>query len=93
MERPKPSKWKNTSESFLCPRFFLSSCGNLYFPRAVIAMKGKWKSVSRAMVEKGFSVPPQQCEDKFNDLNKRYKRVNDILGKGTRRARRGGEGP
>ncbi|KAH0891077.1 hypothetical protein HID58_053506 [Brassica napus] len=36
-----------------------------------------------AMVEKGFSVSPQQCEDKFNDLNKRYKRVNDILGKGT----------
>lgn len=45
--------------------------------------KGKWKSVSRAMMEKGFSVSPQQCEDKFNDLNKRYKRVNDILGKGT----------
>ncbi|KDP29238.1 hypothetical protein JCGZ_16627 [Jatropha curcas] len=45
--------------------------------------KGKWKSVSRAMMEKGFYVSPQQCEDKFNDLNKRYKRVNDILGKGT----------
>ncbi|GAB4833495.1 hypothetical protein Ancab_031739 [Ancistrocladus abbreviatus] len=45
--------------------------------------KGKWKSVSRAMVEKGFKVSPQQCEDKFNDLNKRYKRVTDILGKGT----------
>nr|CAD1831246.1 unnamed protein product [Ananas comosus var. bracteatus] len=26
---------------------------------------------------------PQQCEDKFNDLNKRYKRLNDILGRGT----------
>ncbi|KAL0344735.1 UNVERIFIED_CONTAM: hypothetical protein Sradi_4304800 [Sesamum radiatum] len=35
------------------------------------------------MTEKGFNVSPQQCEDKFNDLNKRYKRVNDILGKGT----------
>ncbi|KAG0485685.1 hypothetical protein HPP92_009549 [Vanilla planifolia] len=45
--------------------------------------KGKWKSVSRAMMEKGFYVSPQQCEDKFNDLNKRYKRVNEILGKGT----------
>ncbi|KAL9241551.1 hypothetical protein vseg_015653 [Gypsophila vaccaria] len=45
--------------------------------------KGKWKSVSRAMMEKGFYVSPQQCEDKFNDLNKRYKRVNDLLGKGT----------
>lgn len=45
--------------------------------------KGKWKSVSRAMMEKGHYVSPQQCEDKFNDLNKRYKRVNDILGRGT----------
>ncbi|KAJ9559284.1 hypothetical protein OSB04_013898 [Centaurea solstitialis] len=34
-------------------------------------------------MERGFYVSPQQCEDKFNDLNKRYKRVNDILGKGT----------
>ncbi|VAH58006.1 unnamed protein product [Triticum turgidum subsp. durum] len=31
--------------------------------------KGKWKSVSRAMVENGFKVSPQQCEDKFNDSN------------------------
>ncbi|XP_074368991.1 uncharacterized protein LOC141709008 [Apium graveolens] len=45
--------------------------------------KGKWKSVSKAMMERGFFVSPQQCEDKFNDLNKRYKRVNDILGRGT----------
>lgn len=49
----------------------------------MLQKKGKWKSVSRAMMEKGFFVSPQQCEDKFNDLNKRYKRVNDILGKGT----------
>ncbi|XP_042481534.1 uncharacterized protein LOC122061989 [Macadamia integrifolia] len=49
----------------------------------LLQKKGKWKSVSRAMMEKGFFVSPQQCEDKFNDLNKRYKRVNDILGKGT----------
>ncbi|KAI3683840.1 hypothetical protein L1987_84355 [Smallanthus sonchifolius] len=49
----------------------------------VLQKKGKWKSVSKAMMEKGFYVSPQQCEDKFNDLNKRYKRVNDILGKGT----------
>ncbi|KAK6147125.1 LOW QUALITY PROTEIN: hypothetical protein DH2020_018037 [Rehmannia glutinosa] len=48
----------------------------------VLQKKGKWKSVSRAMMERGFYVSPQQCEDKFNDLNKRYKRVNDILGKG-----------
>uniref|UniRef100_A0A8R7PP10 Myb/SANT-like DNA-binding domain-containing protein n=1 Tax=Triticum urartu TaxID=4572 RepID=A0A8R7PP10_TRIUA len=44
--------------------------------------KGKWRSVSRAMVEKGFKVSPQQCEDKFNDLNKHYKRVVDLLGRG-----------
>ncbi|KAF5784120.1 putative transcription factor Trihelix family [Helianthus annuus] len=49
----------------------------------VMQKKGKWKSVSLAMMERGFYVSPQQCEDKFNDLNKRYKRVNDILGKGT----------
>ncbi|XP_030453814.1 uncharacterized protein LOC115675346 [Syzygium oleosum] len=52
-------------------------------PGGLLQKKGKWKSVSRAMMEKGFYVSPQQCEDKFNDLNKRYKRVNDILGKGT----------
>lgn len=44
--------------------------------------KGKWKSVSRTMGEHGFTVSPQQCEDKFNDLNKRYKRVVDLLGRG-----------
>jgi hypothetical protein len=49
----------------------------------ILQKKGKWKSVSRAMFERGFNVSPQQCEDKFNDLNKRYKRVNDILGRGT----------
>lgn len=45
-------------------------------------LKGKWKTVSKMMVSKGCMVSPQQCEDKFNDLNKRYKRLNDILGRG-----------
>ncbi|XP_073052543.1 uncharacterized protein [Primulina eburnea] len=49
----------------------------------ILQKKGKWKSVSRALMERGFYVSPQQCEDKFNDLNKRYKRVTEILGKGT----------
>ncbi|XP_047312079.1 uncharacterized protein LOC124915409 [Impatiens glandulifera] len=49
----------------------------------MLQKKGKWKTVSKAMMERGYYVSPQQCEDKFNDLNKRYKRVNDILGKGT----------
>ncbi|KAK6938285.1 Myb/SANT-like DNA-binding domain 4 [Dillenia turbinata] len=45
--------------------------------------KGKWKSISRVMAERGCYVSPQQCEDKFNDLNKRYKRLNEVLGRGT----------
>lgn len=45
--------------------------------------KGKWKMVSKLMMQKGCYVSPQQCEDKFNDLNKRYKRLNEILGRGT----------
>lgn len=48
----------------------------------ILQKKGKWKSVSRFMMDKGCYVSPQQCEDKFNDLNKRYKRLNDILGRG-----------
>ncbi|KAK4354740.1 hypothetical protein RND71_026934 [Anisodus tanguticus] len=51
-------------------------CNNLH-------KKGKWKSVSKVMAERGQFVSPQQCEDKFNDLNKRYKRLNEILGRGT----------
>lgn len=49
----------------------------------VLQKKGKWKTVSKIMIGKGCHVSPQQCEDKFNDLNKRYKRLNDILGRGT----------
>ncbi|KAJ0612293.1 putative transcription factor Trihelix family [Helianthus annuus] len=50
--------------------------------RKCLHKKGKWKTVSKIMVSKGCQVSPQQCEDKFNDLNKRYKRLNDILGRG-----------
>ncbi|KAK8572203.1 hypothetical protein V6N13_047818 [Hibiscus sabdariffa] len=50
---------------------------------AAIQKKGKWKSVSKVMAERGYHVSPQQCEDKFNDLNKRYKKLNDMLGRGT----------
>ncbi|XP_078441179.1 uncharacterized protein LOC144711131 [Wolffia australiana] len=50
---------------------------------SLLQKKGKWKSVSSVMAERGFFVSPQQCEDKFNDLNKRYKRLTDILGRGT----------
>ncbi|XWS67611.1 hypothetical protein CRYUN_Cryun04dG0020600 [Craigia yunnanensis] len=44
---------------------------------------GKWKCVSVVMVERGYHVSPQQCEDKFNNLNKTYRRLNDLLGRGT----------
>nr|CAD1831370.1 unnamed protein product [Ananas comosus var. bracteatus] len=51
---------------------------------SALQKKGKWKTISRLMLERGgCRVSPQQCEDKFNDLNKRYKRLNDILGRGT----------
>ncbi|PPR98262.1 hypothetical protein GOBAR_AA22410 [Gossypium barbadense] len=49
----------------------------------ILQKKGKWKTVSKIMISKGCHVSPQQCEDKFNDLNKRYKKMNDILGRGT----------
>ncbi|KAF7064457.1 hypothetical protein CFC21_070759 [Triticum aestivum] len=49
---------------------------------AMVHKKGKWKAISKVMGERGCNVSPQQCEDKFNDLNKRYKRLTDILGRG-----------
>ncbi|KFK42100.1 hypothetical protein AALP_AA2G210700 [Arabis alpina] len=45
-------------------------------------LQGKWKLVSKAMEERGYHVSSQQCEDKFNDLNKRYKKLNEMLGRG-----------
>lgn len=49
----------------------------------LILKKGKWGKVSKVMAERGYYVSPKQCEDKFNELNKRYKRLIDILGEGT----------
>lgn len=57
------------------------ACGRKQSP--ALQRKGKWKMVSRSMMQRGCYVSPQQCEDKFNDLNKRYKRLNEILGRGT----------
>lgn len=50
---------------------------------ALLQKKGKWKSISKVLAERGCFVSPQQCEDKFNDLNKRYKRLTELLGRGT----------
>ncbi|CAA2933968.1 Hypothetical predicted protein [Olea europaea subsp. europaea] len=44
-------------------------------------VKGKWRAISNSMVERGYIVSPQQCEDKFNVLNKKYKRLNEMLGR------------
>ncbi|XP_027924747.1 uncharacterized protein LOC114182159 [Vigna unguiculata] len=60
-----------------------SDCGGARRKITVLQKKGKWKSVSKVMAERGYRVSPQQCEDKFNDLNKRYKKLNDMLGRGT----------
>ena len=60
-----------------------SECEDVSKKKSGISQKkGKWKSVSMVMMEKGCNVSPQQCEDKFNDLNKRYKSLNDKLGRG-----------
>jgi Myb/SANT-like DNA-binding domain len=53
------------------------------FTSPMLKKKGKWKLISKVLSERGGThVSPQQSEDKFNDLNKRYKRLTDILGRG-----------
>ncbi|KAL9243692.1 hypothetical protein vseg_017549 [Gypsophila vaccaria] len=72
-----------TAVSYLSEEALLESG---VFGRRIISSlhkKGKWRLVSKAMGERGYCVSPQQCEDKFNDLNKRYKKLNEILGRGT----------
>ncbi|CAO2834086.1 unnamed protein product [Amaranthus hypochondriacus] len=83
-------KWTNsmvklliTAVSYLSEESSLEGCTGGRRKFLNLHKKGKWKSVSIVMAERGFFVSPQQCEDKFNDLNKRYKKLNDILGKGT----------
>ncbi|RCV06452.1 hypothetical protein SETIT_1G163500v2 [Setaria italica] len=51
--------------------------------RSRVKRMGKWKLVSSAMTKRGFAASPQQCEDKFHDLNKKYKSLTEILGWGT----------
>ncbi|XP_039019250.1 uncharacterized protein LOC120150699 [Hibiscus syriacus] len=50
---------------------------------SLLRKQGKWKCVSKVMADRGYHVSPQQCEDKFNNLNKTYRRLNDLLGRGT----------
>ncbi|KAJ9146132.1 hypothetical protein P3X46_028438 [Hevea brasiliensis] len=72
-----------TAVSYIGEDTSSDSEGGMRRKLAVLQKKGKWKLVSKVMAERGFHVSPQQCEDKFNDLNKRYKRLNDMLGRGT----------
>ncbi|KAL1831187.1 hypothetical protein DCAR_0101164 [Daucus carota subsp. sativus] len=72
-----------TAVSYIGEEVAAESGGGARRKYANLQKKGKWKSVSKVMAERGHFVSPQQCEDKFNDLNKRYKRLNEILGRGT----------
>lgn len=61
----------------------LSYVGEDALSNGIFIKKGKWRAISCVMAERGHRVSPQQCEDKFNDLNKKFKRLNDVLGRGT----------
>ncbi|XP_016479232.1 uncharacterized protein LOC107800554 [Nicotiana tabacum] len=61
----------------------VSYIGEDVLSNGVFIKKGKWRAISCVMAERGHHISPQQCEDKFNDMNKKFKRLNDILGRGT----------
>ncbi|KAI3805111.1 hypothetical protein L1987_27172 [Smallanthus sonchifolius] len=42
-----------------------------------------WKVISTVMSERGFNVSPQQCEEKFGDINNKYKQMIGLLGRAT----------
>ncbi|CAA0812910.1 sequence-specific DNA binding transcription factors [Striga hermonthica] len=91
--RKSTSQWQRVKWTDAMVRLLITAVsyiteevGPEHGPRKKLAnlhKKGKWKSISKVMAERGHLVSPQQCEDKFNDLNKRYKRLNEILGRGT----------
>ncbi|WOL11192.1 hypothetical protein Cni_G19954 [Canna indica] len=82
-------KWSNTAVRLLVTAVSYlgedatSECGGRRKSGAILQKKGKWSAISEVMTKRGYPVTPQQCEDKFNDLNKRYKKLTDILGRGT----------
>lgn len=71
-----------TAASYIGGGAFADSNSSGNFTSLLLPRIGKWKAISMALVERGFKVSAQQCEDKFNDLNKKYKRLNTILGNG-----------
>ncbi|KAF1880639.1 hypothetical protein Lal_00011698 [Lupinus albus] len=72
-----------TGVSYICEDGISDGNGRGRRKYVFLQKKGKWKSIAKVMAERGYHVSPQQCEDKFNDLNKRYKKLNDMLGRGT----------
>ncbi|KAH0731939.1 hypothetical protein KY289_003127 [Solanum tuberosum] len=74
-------KWSDDMVKLLITA--LSYIGEDALSNGVLVKKGKWRAISCVMFERGYCVSPQQCEDKFNDLNKKFRRLNDILGRGT----------
>ncbi|KAL2503691.1 sequence-specific DNA binding transcription factor [Abeliophyllum distichum] len=72
-----------TSVSYISEEAASEYGGGVRRKYANLQKKVKWKLVSKVMAQRGHFVSPQHCEDKFNDLNNRYKRLNEILGRGT----------
>ena len=75
-----------TAVSYVGDQDSNSDCwGGIRRKFAVLLRKGEWKSISKVMAERviNYHVSPQQCEDKINDLSKRYYKLNDMLGRGT----------
>lgn len=62
-------------------QFALSNVGNGRNESSFLQKIGKWKLVSKVMVEGGYYVSSQQSE-KFNNLNKTCKKLNDVLWRG-----------
>lgn len=71
-------KWNNSMIKLMITAvsYLSEECLNL-------VEQSNWKLVSKVMAERGYFVSSKQCEYKFNDLDKRYNQLIEILGKGT----------
>ncbi|CAH1445151.1 unnamed protein product [Lactuca virosa] len=49
----------------------------------LVSKETKWKVISMVMSERGYNVTPQQCEDTFLEINKKYNQLIGLLGKPT----------
>ncbi|CAH1445152.1 unnamed protein product [Lactuca virosa] len=46
----------------------------------LVSKETKWKVISMVMSERGYNVTPQQCEDTFLEINKKYNQLIGLLG-------------